>query len=151
MRCPRCQLPLRSVLLPASGAVQVHLCEKCEGAWYPLGSLTQVGRTTRESLNTSELSVSLVADQEVDVEAAARCPVCQEQMNRFTFPMAPEVKIDECLDHGTWLDDGELGSIIDSVSEAHRGLAELRDARQDPSGEPFVFTLKVLNTLLARR
>lgn len=143
------------MLLPASGAVEVHMCEKCEGAWYPLGSLTRVGRTTRESLNTSELSVSLVADQEVDVEAAARCPVCEAQMNRFIFPLAPEVKIDECLDHGTWLDDGELGSIIDSVTEAHLGLDELRRSRgaegsSSEEGEPFVFTLKVLNTLLAR-
>ena len=153
MRCPRCNLALRVVDLPENGGVSVHLCDKCEGAWYPRGSLSAVGQGGREVVSDSDLVVSLVADTNTDLEPATHCPVCAEAMNRFTFSLAPEVKLDECVEHGTWLDDGELGTILDSIAAAHADVAALRQGRDGAdgtAGEPFTFTLRVLNALLSR-
>ena len=148
MRCPRCHIDLRPVNVSET---HVYLCDECEGAWYPVGSLTAVGQTSRESVAGTELAVSLVGDKLVDLEHAARCPICRIIMNRYTFSLAPEVKLDECLEHGTWLDDGELGTIMDSIAAAHADIASLRRAKDgEAAGEPFAFTLRVLNALLSR-
>lgn len=151
MRCPRCRLPLRPVDVPEDGGLTIHLCDKCEGAWYPRGSLSALGQSGRGTVTRSDLVVSLVADTNTDVEPVTHCPVCAEGMNRFTFSLAPEVKIDECVEHGTWLDDGELGTILDSIAEAHSDIAAMRRARDgDGQVEPFTFTIRVLNALLSR-
>lgn len=43
------------------------------------------------------------------------CPVCAERMNRRQFVPGSGVIIDECRDHGIWLDAGEHHRILDFV------------------------------------
>jgi Zn-finger nucleic acid-binding protein len=136
--------------LPDLEEIRVHLCDRCEGAWYPLGSLSAVGQTSRLSVAQTDLSVSLIPDKKTDLEATARCPVCADTMSRFTFSLAPEVKLDECLEHGTWLDDGELGTILDSIAEVHADMASFRQSKDGHQSEPFAFTARVLKALLSR-
>lgn len=155
MRCPRyCEVDLRVVTLPELGEdVKVHLCDVCQGAWYPLGSLLRVGQCGRLSVERSELAQSLTGQklESVDLEHPVRCPDCNQPMNRFTFSLAPTVKVDECLEHGTWLDDGELGPILDSIAESERDVADLRVIMADDSDTVehlHAFNMRLLNTLL---
>ena len=151
MRCPRCETDLRPLSLPELGESQLHLCERCEGTWYPLGSLAALGQSDRQSVERTDLAVSLVGDKQVDLEKAVDCPGCGLPMNRFTFSLAPEVKLDECLEHGIWLDDGELGTILDSIADAHRDVAASEQNKEgEAPGQPFAFTLRVLDALLSK-
>jgi Zn-finger nucleic acid-binding protein len=52
-------------------------------------------------------------------------------MSRFSYSLAPQVKIDECFDHGTWLDDGELGTIIEAVAHSSADMAKYRQGISD--------------------
>ena len=39
------------------------------------------------------------------------CPGCRQDMERYVYAMESGVVIDQCDDHGVWLDDGELARI----------------------------------------
>lgn len=167
MRCPRnCDVELRPLTLPELDGAQIHLCPQCEGAWYPHGALTSVGQSSAQLLAGTDLSVSLVGDklEHVDLEAAVGCPVCQQTMSRFSYSLAPEVKIDECFEHGTWLDDGELGTIIESVAASREDLERYRQdisaMRQEMGMDgvargatlnPFAATLRLLNWMFTKK
>ena len=142
---------------------EVHICPECEGGWYPHGALTAVGQS---SLIGTELEASLVGDklEKVDLDADVQCPVCSEVMSRFSYTLAPQVKIDECFEHGTWLDDGELGAIVDAVAASSASMARYRQDIQDMRKEmdmdgiakggsvlnPIALSIRVLNALFSK-
>jgi Zn-finger nucleic acid-binding protein len=152
--------------LPECGGAEVHLCPECEGAWYPHGSLSQVGQAPAEQIEGTDLSVSLIADklEKIDLEADVACPVCQNVMSRFSYTLAPKVKIDECFEHGTWLDDGELGAIVEAVKTSTESMAKYREGIQEMRQEmdidgiakgssplhPIALTLRLLNALFSK-
>lgn len=167
MLCPRqCGGQLRQVTLENLGGAEVYLCQECEGAWYPHGSLGSVGQSSVDTLEASDLAVTLEGDKvdKVDLEAEAACPVCFKTMNRFSYLLAPSVKIDECPEHGTWLDDGELGEIVDAIaistSKMARYREDIREMRQEMNLDgiarggsvlnPIALTMRVLNHMFSR-
>ena len=48
-------------------------------------------------------------------------------MMRYRYTVSCDVVLDECLDHGIWLDDGELGSLMTFLEELYKGVEETRD------------------------
>jgi Zn-finger nucleic acid-binding protein len=167
MQCPRkCGVELRSVTLPDLGNAEIHLCPECEGAFYPHLALGEVGQSDLKVIEGTELAVSLVGDklEKVDLEADVCCPVCSETMNRFSYTLAPQVKLDECFEHGTWLDDGELGVIIEAIAASTASMAEYRKGITDMRKEmnidgiakggsalnPFALTIRLLNSLFSK-
>lgn len=168
MRCPRkCEAELQPVKFAELGGAEVYLCPQCEGGWYPHGSLTAVGQSTPEAIEGSDLGVSLVGDklENVDLDADVECPVCSQVMNRFSYTLAPKVKIDECFEHGTWLDDGELGAIVDAIATSTASVTKYRqDIREmrkemDMDGiakggsvlNPIALSLRILNSLFSSK
>ncbi len=167
MQCPRqCGGELRQVVLENLGGAEVYLCAECEGAWYPHGSLGAVGQSSVDALEESALAVSLEGDklEKVNLEADAACPVCSKTMERFSYLLAPAVKLDECPEHGTWLDDGELGEIVDAVAISTSKMARYRDDIKEMRKEmnldgiakggsvlnPIALTMRVLNHLFSK-
>jgi Zn-finger nucleic acid-binding protein len=168
MKCPRgCEGELRPLTLSQLSNAVIRLCPECEGAWYPHGALSAVGDASADLIEGTDLSVSLVADklEKVDLEATVECPECHQTMRRFSYSLAPEVKIDECFEHGTWLDDGELGAILESVAASREDMEKYRQAiadmrqRMDMDGiakgssalNPFAATLRLLNWMFSSR
>lgn len=58
-----------------------------------------------------------------------RCPRCVTMMNRVNFAPGTGVILDVCVEHGYWLDAGELGRMVARVRE--RGLEGTALARVD--------------------
>ena len=116
MNCPRCETELNSIVIESS---EVQACPSCEGAWYPGEALGNVTDHTFGELKATELSPSLVPDQlaKVDLEKPVSCPECGEQMSRFTYSLTCQIVLDECPEHGVWLDDGELGILMQYLTE----------------------------------
>lgn len=48
---------------------------------------------------------------------SVECPVCARRMERDRFGNAAGVVIDTCIDHGMWLDAGELSSIAKAAAQ----------------------------------
>lgn len=122
-----------------------------------------------EALEKSSLAATLVADQEddIDLEALLDCPVCSEQMCRYHHLGDDTIELDECPDHGIWLDDGELGALLEFIqadleadkaeAQAQEELRErfkfesLREMGQSPSAfNPIGLLLGALNRFFTR-
>lgn len=126
MNCPRCATEMRDANLRESA---VKTCPNCEGTWYPGEALGAVTDHSLSELEESPLEPTLVADrlELIDLEKPVRCPVCSRAMMRYRYTMTCDVVLDECLDHGVWLDDGELGGLMRFLEELYEGAEEHRD------------------------
>lgn len=124
MNCPRClTAALKSVTIEDA---EVKACSNCEGTWYPDEALGEVTDHTFSELKETELSPSLVPDKlaRVDLEKPVNCPDCGEQMARYTYSVACQIVLDECPKHGVWLDDGELGSLMQYLTELDKRVGD---------------------------
>jgi Zn-finger nucleic acid-binding protein len=164
MNCPRCSTALNEVLFSDLDDSQVHMCPKCEGAWYPRKALNEVAQSERDWLENTEIAAVLEADKLdlIDLEAPVNCPVCADEMKRYEYALAPEVELDECPEHGIWLDDGELGVIMERISEnrelsdkAREDVERVRkemgmdEAAKGSAFNPFALTLRLLNKVFS--
>lgn len=118
MNCPRCSTPMRAAQI---GASHLKSCPGCEGAWYPGEALASITDHSLAELKDSALEPSLVADrlETVDLDKPIDCPECLRPMMRYRYTMSCDVVLDECFDHGVWLDDGELGSLMAFLEELY--------------------------------
>jgi Zn-finger nucleic acid-binding protein len=111
------------------GQSKVRTCPKCEGTWYPGEALGAVTDHSLSELKDSVLQETLVADklEAVDLDKPIDCPVCSRPMMRYRYTMSCDVVLDECLDHGVWLDDGELGGLMIFLEDLYQGAEDSRD------------------------
>ncbi|MCA9778235.1 MAG: zf-TFIIB domain-containing protein [Candidatus Eremiobacteraeota bacterium] len=168
MNCPRCSTNLNEVTLPDLDETHVFLCPGCDGCWYPRKSLNEVAQAERDWLAGTEIADVLEADKldAIDLDAPVSCPVCDEQMKRYEYALAPDVELDECVEHGIWLDDGELGVIMDKIAEnrdlSEKARADVERVRKEMGIDdvakgkganvityPFALTLRLLNKVFS--
>lgn len=137
--CPRCHTHLKEHSL---GELRIDMCPGCDGSWYDNEELAQVMDLDAplDRIAGSDLSPILVADKSADLQAEARCPVCEQPMDRYRYQLVSDIELDRCLEHGVWLDDGELARVVDyfirSTAELDpeteaRVLAELQKIRDE--------------------
>ena len=67
--------------------------------------------------------------------AYRRCPVCREQMARRNYQKRSGVIIDQCHEHGTWLDANELEQIAGYVLSGRAGRDEDSEAERQARRE----------------
>jgi Zn-finger nucleic acid-binding protein len=166
MNCPRCKTELRAIELPEFDAEKVHMCDRCEGAWYSHDSLTAVATADFHEVESSELEPGLEPDKLdlVELDDPVACPECDKKMARFSYSLSPSTLLDECPEHGVWLDDGELGVILDQMAlrnarnrREQNDIEDMRekmglDAIADGSPyNPFAITLRFINNLFDKR
>lgn len=106
----------------------MQLCPNCEGSFYPGDQLFKVEELGQGKLEESALAPTLVPDQldKIDLDAMLQCPVCEAEMSRYNHLGDDTIILDECPEHGIWLDDGELGALLEFVQ---------RDAEADAAAE----------------
>ena len=124
MQCPRCQLPLSTVIYEG---VETDMCEQCWGFWLDSGELEQI--LERRVLEFSDEEQRQI----LDVRKApakgpldpAPCPKCGEVMKRAVYNMSVCLVIDVCSQHGVWLDTGEIKTVqalAEKSANIHRML-----------------------------
>ena len=112
LNCPRCKLLLQE---DEYEGYSVEFCGNCWGYWLSSNTLEQILEDHRYHFSKQERKTALqvMATQgDVDREGHERepiaCPACLKTMQRRRyFPECP-VEIDQCAEHGVWLDTGEL-------------------------------------------
>ena len=91
-----------------------QMCPQCEGLWLPRSSLGALAQMPEEALARSAFAATLEADHpEVGLGDPLHCPECAQPLLRFIYASDSVVTADLCRTHGLWLDDGELGSILE--------------------------------------
>lgn len=110
--CPRCSGEL---LVVQVGGARLRECARCSGVWVAPDDFTRV--TT-----DAEQQAAMLAFRADASPAAAEtrvqylgCPECGKLMNRNNFQRISGVIVDQCREHGAWLDADELRRIIEFI------------------------------------
>jgi Zn-finger nucleic acid-binding protein len=117
--CPRCnktRLVNRKV-----GGFAVDECPKCSGMWVDASAFDrivnqQAKREKSEYRSGDSSGRPARARLQPEKVVYLKCPDCGLHMHRRNFGRASGVIIDECHDHGVWLDCDELGKIAAFVA-----------------------------------
>ena len=106
MKCPVDKSPLIVLELEQ---VEIDYCSECKGVWLDAGELELLMGTAPE---TQHLLASMKKPPRVK-EKKRKCPVCAKTMTKVLCGPEQNVLIDKCrLNHGLWLDHGELESLL---------------------------------------
>ncbi len=133
--CPRCKSA--RLLNRQIGAFTVDECPDCSGLWIESTAFDRLVKqqTEREKENVASASRRGPTRSQISgVVVYLKCPDCQQMMNRFNFAKASGVIIDECHEHGLWLDSDEFGKIAAYIASGglqHTKKLEELDARAE--------------------
>lgn len=76
----------------------------------------------------------------MEEQSPRQCPVCQEEMDIETIE---DVEIDVCVDHGVWLDNGELARLAT--------IKKSREKREKTEDEEMDEAIRAMKPLSPRR
>ena len=121
LHCPVCDIEMRRRTVAGHPADE---CPRCEGLWIGRDYFTAMVNRSIEALRNrlgenyvGEGSPTKAPRQALDgVVAYRKCPLCKQVMHRKNFKRVSGVIIDECGDHGIWLDADELEHIAGFVA-----------------------------------
>lgn len=129
MNCPRCSTELFH-------RDELDLCPACDGIWFDRGELEAIARNARptdeEKMTLGQINRDLRTLERPAPPADAKyipCPVCGQMMNRRMFGRRSGIQIDQCRDHGVWLDAGEREAIIAFAEKGGMRVTEEEEAR----------------------
>ena len=140
LKCPRCDVALVSAHVRKS---EIHICPTCYGLWLNpvefkfLTSERDVYVDESIPKNYEKIPILNTPENQMYI----KCPRCRDIMNRINYKKTSGVIIDQCADHGFWLDEGELERIrcfvanVDSEDELSRRIdlnkEEIRNLNQE--------------------
>ncbi|MBE9609272.1 hypothetical protein [Chitinilyticum piscinae] len=111
LQCPNGCGDLQRLQLGAGLEVTVGFCPQCKGLQFAPGAaviaLEKVAGQVRE-VNHDRISAILAERVPRETVRYRPCPACRVMMNRRAFNAHIPLIIDECREHGTWLDGGEF-------------------------------------------
>ncbi len=129
--CPRCsktRLFNRKVV-----QFMVDECPFCSGMWVDAKAFDriinqQAKRQDNEFRHGGANGQPIRNKLQPEQVKYLKCPDCQRHMHRRNFARASGVIVDECKDHGVWLDCDELGKIAAFVASG--GLSYARRLKE---------------------
>lgn len=117
MNCPRCNVALKKISV---SGVELDFCGSCEGVWFDATELDRIYKVYGSELGGTGVSASLegkAIEGEYEGQNELPCPRCQATLDRRKYAPDLEVLIDGCSNGcGLWLDDGELGQIVQYIA-----------------------------------
>lgn len=119
--CPRCKKPLD---VHIAGEEEYDLCPECGGMWLDRGEFHLV-TTEYDVYRKENLGEEYRRAPVRDPVEYIPCVRCHKLMNRKNFGRISGVIIDECGNHGVWLDAGELEKIRHFIADG--GLERSQD------------------------
>jgi len=112
MDCHRCGLSLSQQEYEGEN---VSFCNTCWGYWLARSQLDNIVNKVQYKFSDYERDAVLKtmtregdADRQGSEEQSIDCPECGKPMERKKYESGCPVKIDECPEHGIWLDTGEV-------------------------------------------
>ncbi len=112
MDCPRCRLSLSPQEYEGEN---VSFCSTCWGHWLTRSQLDNIVNNVQYKFSKFERKAVFKtvaekgdADRQGSEAQLINCPECGKSMERKRYESQFPVQIDECPNHGIWLDTGEI-------------------------------------------
>ena len=142
-QCPHCQIPLQTIRPTPDSAFVIERCEICFGLFFDPGEVQAfLEASVTKAFEVNFKQIVNVNRERADKDRKVRyikCPECGKFMNRVNFGYRSGVVMDQCKQHGVWLDNGELihlmewknagGLLLDEHQKTQRLKEEQRKAR----------------------
>lgn len=134
-QCPCCEIPLTTIDLKIDGKFLVERCDQCLGMFFDpneLQALISKCVSNVFEVDYPHMTKFFEEQRTADIPAVRyiSCPICKQHMNRENYGQTSGVIIDKCVQHGVWLDAGELARIKDWVKAGGHLLNDKRDAER---------------------
>lgn len=128
--CPVCHIPLQTIDLKVNGHFYIERCHDCFGLFFDPGEIEAfldasvsggftINRQLIENINQERYP----SDHKVRY---VKCPVCQVLMNRVCFAYRSGVVVDQCKEHGVWLNSSEITHLLEWKKAGGQLLAQQR-------------------------
>lgn len=133
--CPRCRERMEVLWLELAGGVEIDRCTACHGIFFDpdeLESLLDDAERATFEVDARRLEILRQEEQAApDTQVTyLPCPDCGQLMNRRNFGARSGVIIDQCRDHGAWLDGGELRQLVEWTRAGGREHAARRQQEE---------------------
>lgn len=129
--CPVCHSRMQTIDVGKKVPFLIERCESCFGLFFDKEELeTMIDLSVKGSRNVNIKVLQELTENPrfVDVVVYRRCPVCRKHMNRKNYGRRSGVIMDECAEHGIWLDPGELRQIMEWVKSGGLKRAQEQQA-----------------------
>ncbi len=126
--CPACHNPME---LDFDHGVEIHRCIGCAGLWLDPGELDSMVKDQ----GPAEANVAKLREGMKDLRVSTgpvryrKCPRCNVVMSRRNFGSHSGVIVDECRQHGIYLDPGEFEAIEAFIKLGGLALERSREVR----------------------
>jgi Zn-finger nucleic acid-binding protein len=98
--CPECHKKFSIIELMN---IEVDCCVRCHSFWFDSGELMEF-----HGLESDAPSSNLKSRA-----SKYKCPVCSEKMREVVFQAPHNLLLDQCDDHGVYLENGELNRVVE--------------------------------------
>ncbi|QLG88974.1 hypothetical protein HQ393_12405 [Chitinibacter bivalviorum] len=133
LTCPNGCGELRLLRLGGALDVTVGHCTSCNGLQFAPGALQialdKVAGQVRE-INHGRLQQILAERVKPEVVRYKPCSRCRVMMNRRAYSQYIPVIVDECREHGVWLDNGEFSILAEWMEAGGRQHLEAEEQRR---------------------
>jgi len=129
-QCPICDIKLQTINVGKKLPLFIERCESCYGIFFDPNELEDmIEYSVKGSKNVDLLKLAQITENPryVDILVYRKCPVCQKTMQRKNFMKRSGVITDVCVEHGIWLDSGELRHIMEWVKTG--GIEKIKEAK----------------------
>ncbi len=135
-QCPDCGIQLQTVRVDTgAGVFAIERCERCYGLFFDVGEVQAfLEASVSPSFAVNLREIATINKERSTINRPVRyikCPECGVLMNRVNFATMSGVVVDQCKEHGMWLDNGELIHLMEWKKAGGQLLAE-----KEKTGQP---------------
>ena len=102
--CPECHSKFS--LIDVKG-LEVDICQKCNSFWFD----------TNELLQFTDMDSDVPSNNLTSRASKYSCPICKKKMREFVYLKPHNLLVDHCTEHGTYLENNELGRVVEITQE----------------------------------
>ncbi len=129
--CPVCHVQMQTINVGKKLPLYIERCESCYGIFFDLNELeTMIEKSVTGSRNVDLIKLAQISEhpRHVDIIVYRKCPVCEKTMQRKNFMGRSGVITDLCVEHGVWLDSGELRHLMEWIKTG--GIEKIEQSKE---------------------
>jgi uncharacterized protein len=157
MKCPGCDHSLEKEHYEQ---IEIERCPNCQGTWLDLKELLHIVENQEKDipkdLIQSQLTKAFKGIPQEEIDQKRNCPHCHQGLRPVNYNYSSGIIIDQCSQHGIWLDHHELEKIQAHSDywnqKAKESETKWRDSLshiKEKEVEVEVSNFKIINTLLS--